>query len=90
MHLKRKKIIYKMLFAWIWLKWKLPWTRAWFGLAHEAYKESELYKERVEAVGEELAFEMFVNCREYKLFISHVPWQRKLLAIIAPYNFVLF
>ncbi len=72
-----------------WLKYKTPYGRAIMHMAYKKYTETFMYRKRLIELGEEFAFNTFVDSPfERKLFLSKLTWKDRLRAFFIPYNFI--
>ena len=65
-----------------------PYKRALVIIAYRKYEKTATYRERLIALGEDLAKESFAINREDRLFIKHITKKEKIKAFFMPFNYI--
>ena len=83
------KLVVALLYVWVWLKYHNPYGKAKLHMAYKKYTETYMYRQRLLALGEEFAFNTFVESPgERSLFYSKLTWKDKLKALFFPYDYI--
>lgn len=88
-----KKIFHRLMvvgaYVLVWIKYNSPYGKAKLHIVYEKYSKTSMYRERLIVLGEEFAFNTFVDSPgERKLFYSKLTWKDKLNAFFIPYHYI--